>query len=109
MAGERQPSQWQQTVNARGWKIPLLGKSPYQIGKELRPKVDALIMRNSLIPDSAVQDKAFFPWIAQLEQHWEAIRDEALAIRAKDIPSLGDLSFDHGRIAKDRRWRTFFL
>lgn len=32
-----------------------------------------------------------------------------MAIRAKDIPSLGDISFDHGRIAADRRWRAFFL
>jgi beta-hydroxylase len=100
---------WQKTVNARGWKVPFLGKSLYQIGKDLRPKVDAVIMRNSLIPDTAVQDKAFFPWIAELERHWEAIRDEALRIRATDIPSLGDISFDHGRIAADRRWRAFFL
>jgi len=100
---------WQKTVNSRGWKVPFLGKSLYQIGKELRPKVDAAIMRNSLIPDAALQDKAFFPWIAELERHWETIRDEALRIRAQDIPSLGDISFDHGRIAADRRWRAFFL
>ena len=100
---------WQKTVNSRGWKVPFTGKSLYQIGKELRPKVDAVILRNSLIPDAAVQDKAFFPWIAELERHWQAIRDEAVTIRAADIPSLGDISFDHGRIAADRRWRAFFL
>lgn len=101
---------WQKTVNARGWKVPFINKSLFQIGKELRPKIDAVIMRNSLIPDAAVQDKAFFPWIAELERHWEAICDEALALQpGRDIPSLGDISFDHGRIAADRRWRTFFL
>lgn len=100
---------WQKTVNARGWKLPFVNKSLFQIGKELRPKVDAVIMRNSLIPDAAIQDKAFFPWIAELETHWEAIRDEAVRIRAEEIPSLGDISFDHGRIAADRRWRAFFL
>lgn len=100
---------WQKTVNSRGWKVPFTGKSLYQIGKEVRPKVDAAILRNSLIPDAALQDKAFFPWIAELERHWQDIRDEALRIRAQEIPSLGDISFDHGRIAADRRWRAFFL
>jgi len=109
MAAGKQPSKWQQTVNARGWKVPFLGKSLYQIGKELRPAIDRVIMRNSRIPDAAVQDKSFFPWITELERHWQAIRDEALAIRAQEIPSLGDISFDHGRIAQDRRWRTLFL
>ncbi|MFS0851473.1 aspartyl/asparaginyl beta-hydroxylase domain-containing protein [Novosphingobium panipatense] len=100
---------WQRTVNSRGWKIPFVNKSLFQIGKELRPKIDGVIMRNSRIPDAAVQEKAFFPWIAELEKHWETIRDEAVRIRAEDIPSLGDISFDHGRIAADRRWRAFFL
>ncbi|MGF7153843.1 aspartyl/asparaginyl beta-hydroxylase domain-containing protein [Novosphingobium gossypii] len=102
-------NKWQQTLNSRGWKIPFVNKSLFQIGKELRPKIDAAIMRNSLIPDAAVQDKSFFPWIAELESNWQAIRDEAVRIRAEDIPSLGDISFDHGRIAADRRWRAFFL
>jgi aspartyl/asparaginyl beta-hydroxylase (cupin superfamily) len=100
---------WQNTVNARGWKVPFVGKSLFQIGKDLRPAIDRVIMRSSRIPDAAVQDKSFFPWIAELESHWEAIRNEALRIRAEDIPSLGDISFDHGRIAADRRWRAFFL
>lgn len=100
---------WQQTVNARGWKVPFVNKSLFQIGKELRPKIDRVIMRNSRVADAAVQDKSFYPWIAELEQHWEAIRDEALQIRPLEIPSLGDISFDHSRIAADRRWRAFFL
>ncbi|MEW9855331.1 aspartyl/asparaginyl beta-hydroxylase domain-containing protein [Novosphingobium sp. M1R2S20] len=100
---------WQKTVNSRGRKIPFVGKSLFQIGKELRPKIDQVIMRNSLLPDQAIQDKAFFPWIAKLEKLWEPIRDEAVRIRAENIPSLGDISFDHGRIAADRRWRSFFL
>jgi beta-hydroxylase len=100
---------WQQTVNARGWKVPFLGKSLFQIGKELRPAIDRIIMADSKIPDAALQDKAAFPWIARLEASWQEIRDEAVRIRAEDIPSLGDISFDHGRIAADRRWRAFFL
>jgi ornithine lipid ester-linked acyl 2-hydroxylase len=100
---------WRDTVAARGWKVPFINKSLFMIGKDLRPKVDAIIMRSSRIPDSAVQDKAHFAWMPLLEAHWQDIRDEAVAIRAQDIPSLGDISFDHGRIAADRRWRAFFL
>lgn len=100
---------WQQTVNARGWKVPFVGKSLFQIGKELRPAIDRIIMQSSKIPDAAIQDKAAFGWIPLLEARWQDIRDEAVRIRAEDIPSLGDISFDHGRIAADRRWRAFFL
>jgi len=100
---------WNDTVNARGWKVPLVNKSLFQIGKELRPRIDRIIMRNSLIPDQAVQDKSFFAWVPELERQWQAIRDEAIRIRAEDIPPLGEISFDHGRIAADRRWRAFFL
>ncbi len=100
---------WNEKVNARGLKIPFLGKSLFQIGKELRPHIDAVIMRHSKIPDTPVVDKAFFPWTSELERRWHDIRQEAVGIRTNDMPSLGDISFDHGRIAEDRRWRSFFL
>lgn len=100
---------WNEKVNARGRKLPIVGKSLFQIGKELRPKIDAVIMRNSLVPDHALIDKSNFPWITVLEHRWRDIREEAVRIRSEDIPSLGDISFDHGRIAADRRWRAFFL
>ena len=100
---------WNEKVNARGRKLPFLGKSLFQIGKELRPKVDRIILRDSRIPDQALQDKSFFPWIADLERRWLEVRAEAIRIRTGDIPALGDISFDHGRIAADRRWKSFFL
>jgi ornithine lipid ester-linked acyl 2-hydroxylase len=100
---------WSAKLNARGRKLPIVGKSLFQIGKELRPKIDRIILRDSLIPDTAIVDKAAFPWITALEAHWREIRDEAVAIRTGDIPSLGDISFDHGRIAADRRWKSLFL
>jgi len=100
---------WNDKVNARGWKVPFTGKSLFQIGKELRPKIDRIILRDSLVPDQAIMDKSYFPWIPALEAHWQDIRDEAAAIRTADIPSLGDISFDHGRIAADRRWKSLFL
>lgn len=100
---------WNEKVNARGRKLPFVRKSLFQIGKELRPKVDRRILRDALVPDEAILDKSYFPWICVLEERWHEIRDEAVRIRTEDIPSLGDISFDHGRIAADRRWKSFFL
>jgi aspartyl/asparaginyl beta-hydroxylase (cupin superfamily) len=100
---------WNDEVNARGRKIPFVGKSLFQIGKELRPKIDKIILRDSLVPDAALLDKSYFSWIPTLERRWRDIQGEAVRIRTEDIPSLGDISFDHGRIAADRRWKSFFL
>ena len=84
-------------------------KTIYHLTKKLRDRVDAFIMRYSLLPDQAVFDPHIMPWARMLEQNWERIRDEAVALRADTIPSLGDISPDHGRIAADRRWRSFFM
>lgn len=100
---------WNEKVNARGRKLPFVGKSLFQIGKELRLRIDLFIMRRSLVPGSALIEKTYFPWIAELELRWCDIQAEAIRIRTEDIPSLGDISFDHGRIAEDRRWKTLFL
>ncbi|WP_306296292.1 aspartyl/asparaginyl beta-hydroxylase domain-containing protein [Acidomonas methanolica] len=90
-------------------KLPFINKSFFEIGAAMRPAIDRMIMRGSLLPDRAILDPAALPWIARLEEHWAEIRDEAVAIRAREIPALGDISPDHGRIAADRRWRSFFL
>lgn len=100
---------WNEKVNARGRKLPFIGKSLFQLGKELRPRIDRIILLHSRVPDRAILDTSLFPWVPMLEQHWQDIRNEAVRIRTTDIPSLGDISFDHGRIAADRRWKAFFL
>lgn len=91
------------------WPVPLTGKTLFQIGKDLRPAIDRLIIAPSKLPDRAIQSKDAFPWIAQIEARWQDIREEAVRIRASDIPSLGEISQDHAQIAADRRWRTLFL
>jgi len=93
----------------RRWARPFRRKSLFQIGKDLRPRIDRIVMRGSLLPDQAILDTSGMAWVAMLERNWERMRDEDVRIRAQDIPSLGDLSPDHGRIAADRRWRSFFL
>ena len=84
-------------------------KTIYHLTKRLRDRVDAFIMHYALLPDRAMFDPYTMPWVGMLERNWENIRDEALRVGVDGIPSLGDISPDHGRIAADRRWHSFFL
>lgn len=54
-------------------------------------------------------DPDVFPWTQPLAENWEAIRDEALELMGEDVPALRDISPDHRRLDKKRRWKTFFL
>jgi len=80
-------------------------------GEKLRPYVDRMIARSSQVSNSAVLDAALFPWTKVLRENWGTIRREALAVIGKsdDVPQLGAVSPNHARIAKDERWRSFFL
>lgn len=84
-------------------------KTIYHATKRLRDTLDRFVMTFSLLPDRVVFGPTALPWIRRIEAHWEMIRDEAIAIQTGEIPSLGDISPDHGRIAADRRWRSFFM
>ena len=82
-----------------------------RIGKKLRRRFDAWIARSSLVPNDEVLDAALFPWTAPLRAQWRAIRAEALAVLANPdaVPELKRISPDHGRIAGEGEWRSFFL
>ncbi|MDE1466698.1 aspartyl/asparaginyl beta-hydroxylase domain-containing protein [Aurantiacibacter sp. D1-12] len=83
----------------------------YRLLKKYRFKLNDLAARFSLIPNDPVLDPSQFDWARELAVHWEAIRDEALAIyeHRDAIPPLRKISADHRRIATDDGWRSFFL
>ena len=83
----------------------------FRIGKKLRHKVSAVIARSSKVGDAPVYDTRLFPWIAELERQWPAIRDELRAVLdlQEAIPPLADISPDHRRIAPPGKWKSFFL
>ena len=58
-----------------------------------------------------VLDMRIFAWTQLLRDHWQAIRDEAVAIalRGEASPSLATISPDHRAIAEVDKWRSFFL
>lgn len=84
-------------------------KTLYHLTKGLRDNLDRFVMHYALLPDRTIFSERDLPWIEMIRANWQSIRAEAIAIRAADIPSLGDISPDHGRIAADRRWRSYFL
>ncbi len=83
----------------------------YRVGKKMRPMFNRFLSKNSLVEDPPAFDKQLFPWTAELEAHWPAIRAEfdQLMQQNTPIPALRDISPDHRRIAKDHNWHSFFL
>lgn len=80
-------------------------------GGRFRIGLDRFLSRYSLVGNQPVLDNAFFPWAQDIEANWEKIRDEALSVmdRPDAIPPLRDISPDHAGIARDNRWRSFFI
>ena len=89
------------------------GKRPLilRVGRRIRPKINGWIKRFSKIPNTPFINPDFFPWIAKLEAHTDAIREEALKVLRYQnaIPPLNEISPDHARIASDGKWKSFFL
>ncbi|WP_174292977.1 aspartyl/asparaginyl beta-hydroxylase domain-containing protein [Sphingomonas bacterium] len=82
-----------------------------KLGKHLRGVFDRLIASSSLVPNDPVLDTRDFAWTAILRDHWETIRDEAIAValRGEASPSLATISPDHRSIAEVNKWRSFFI
>ncbi|RMF75096.1 MAG: aspartyl/asparaginyl beta-hydroxylase domain-containing protein [Acidobacteria bacterium] len=52
-----------------------------------------------------------FPWVAQVEASWRAIRDEltVLLARRAELASFHEIARDVATITSDDRWKTFFI
>jgi beta-hydroxylase len=82
-----------------------------QAGKRLRYVFDRQIARWSVVSNEPVIDAAQFDWVEPLRRQWHVIRAEAEAMIAAPggVPSLAEVSPDHGRIAQVGHWRSYFL
>lgn len=70
-----------------------------------------LYSRQSRVPDLPFIPNEHFPFVAELEANWQAIRAE-LEVILQDrerIPFLDKISPDQARIAHSQKWRAFFL
>lgn len=90
-----------------------MSRRPFVIraGKRLRPWINRVIARSSLVPNSPVLDAGLFAWTGNLEQHWQIIRAEAVNVlrHRAAVPPLEEISPDHAGIANDGKWQSFFL
>ena len=82
-----------------------------RFGRRLRRPVNQWLIKRSLVGDDPVLSADVVPGLAELLPHWRAIRDElAPQLTERDqIPSFGDISPDHRRIAPGKRWKSLFL
>jgi beta-hydroxylase len=82
-----------------------------KIGLTVPLWIDKILARYSVLGDPPIYDTKDFPWAAELEANWEIIRAEAERVLAdrNAAPPLRYISKDHHRIAKDDKWRSFFL
>ena len=78
-------------------------------GKSLIHGMSRLIARQSLIGATPVFDKTVFPWTADFEVNWRAIRTELehVLTNRDRLPSFHELSPDQYRISKGDNWKTF--
>ena len=82
-----------------------------RVGKRLRKRINPYIKRHSKIGDTALPETKYFPWLESLEENWQIIRHEADAILQyrEAIPPLSDISPDHAKLDKEKKWRSYFL
>ncbi|MGH6872944.1 MAG: aspartyl/asparaginyl beta-hydroxylase domain-containing protein [Rhizomicrobium sp.] len=80
-------------------------------GLRALPAFDRMIMRSTAVAEHEVFPPATFDWIPYLEANAPTIRGEAAALLTDpmSIPSVREISPDHGKIALDGKWRSFFL
>lgn len=72
---------------------------------------ERLNLKCAIYGNPPVYDNATFPWAAEVEKAWPAIRAELerLLVRKEDLPNFHDISTDVKVISADNRWKTFFL
>ncbi len=80
-------------------------------GKRLVARLNREFARASLVPDEPWLDTSHFPWIPELESHWETIRKEldAALVHRDALPRLYDLQREQSRISGDDRWKSLLL
>lgn len=82
-----------------------------RFGKKLIRGLGGFFARQSLVPDTPIQDNRNFPFLESFADNWSIINNEVTEIlkHREAIPFFQDISSDQSRIAKGTNWQTFIL
>src|SRR6185312_568340 len=72
---------------------------------------ERLNLKCSKVGNPPIYNNAVFPWAAEIEREWRAIRRElAHVLTSKDtVPGFHEIASDVETISSDRGWKTFLL
>lgn len=86
-----------------GWSVVLF--------KAIVKAAERLNLKYSKVGNPAVYDNPVFPWAAEIEAEWLAIRQELEAVltRKDELPNFHDIAADVSSISNDGSWKTFLL
>jgi ornithine lipid ester-linked acyl 2-hydroxylase len=72
---------------------------------------ERLKLRYASLGNPCVYDNAAFPWAAEIEREWPAIRRELdrVLLRRGELPNVQDITVDARSITQDSRWKVFLL
>lgn len=82
-----------------------------KFGRKSRKTFNRLMIGSSLVGDPVVFEPEEFPWIRELQNRLPEIQRELrrLLEYQSRLPGVEEISPDHSRIARERRWRSVFL
>jgi ornithine lipid ester-linked acyl 2-hydroxylase len=80
-------------------------------GERILAPIERFIGKRSLMGDETFFENDLFPWIAEIEANWSAIREELERVLEdrEALPNFQDISKDQIEITDDDHWKTFFL
>lgn len=81
------------------------------LGLWLIKRIERILIRHSLVPDTPFLAPSDFSWVRTLEAGWESIRAELdrLLEAPERIPNFQDISRDQYNISRDDKWKSYFL
>lgn len=91
--------------------IKRIGSSvKYRFAKRTFSSVERLIKKRSKVGDHTFFENSLFPWIKELEDNWQIIREELdNVMETTHIPAFQEVSVAQKNLTQDDKWKTFIM